>query len=453
MSDLRRVLGPFDATCIVVGAIIGVGIFYTPSSVASLAGSGTLALLAWGVGGVIALCGALAFAELGARYPNTAGQYEALRDSYGSLPAFMFVFCYATVIIPGAVPIIAIICVDHLGVAVTGEAPGTATTMVAAGVLTIGLAIVNVIGVRWGAGVQNLTVVAKLAALLGIVVFALISGEAAASGPVTTVEEVPRGWAIPGAIFAAFVPVFFSYGGWQQVLWMGGEIRNPARNVPRAVTIGVIIVVGFYLVANWAYLHLLGPAGVAGSETLAADAIGAAFAEKADVGDIARRVVAAAVGISAFGVLNVQFMTGPRLIQGLAADGRFFRAMTGVHARFGTPVPALCLLAAMSMLLLVVAATFGQDPIDQLLTGVVFVDCVFFALTGAAVIVLRRRRPHDELSVRVPLYPLVPIVFVLGEIAILTGAYLDAATRAASFIGLAWLVVAACMWLPYRPRT
>ncbi|MCP3904141.1 MAG: amino acid permease [Planctomycetes bacterium] len=209
----------------------------------------------------------------------------------------------------------------------------------------------------------------------------------------------------------------------------------------------MLIVVVIYLVANWAYLRLLGPAGVATSETLAADAVNRGWA------GAGTRLVAGAVALSAFGVLNANMLTGPRLIQGLAADGRFFRVLATIAPNRRTPIPAIALLAVMSLLLLLAAAIYGaQRPIDLLLTGVVFVDCVFFAMTGAAVIILRKRRADAPRPVRVPLYPLVPILFVLGELAILAGAYMDPGTRGASYIGLAWLVAAGLLWLPYRPR-
>lgn len=444
--EFKRVLSLFDATCVVIGTIVGVGIFFTPSSIAELAGSGWLAMTAWAVGGLIALCGAFVFAELGGLYPKTAGQYDILRDCYSSLPAFMFVFCMATVILPGSSAIIAIICAQNVFIAVTGGMPGLDAIIAPAAFLIVALAVINAFGVKWGAGIQNFTVITKLAALVFIVVVAVLAGTESVSGPVESVESAPKGWGIGHALFAALIPAMFTYGGWQQVLWVGGEIRNPSKNLARSICIGVLIVVVIYMIANWAYLRLLGPTGVANGGALAAEAVAAGWPT------IGSRIVAGAVAISAFGVLNAQFLAGPRLTQGMAADGRFFEVFRSIHATTSTPVPAIILLAFMSLALLGVASIFGQDPIDQLLTGVVFIDCIFFMLTGLAVILLRRSKRDAERPFKVPLYPLTPLIFVVGEFAIVIGAYGDPNTRKAAYIGVVWLLVSAVIWSWFHVR-
>lgn len=444
-SQLRRILGPVDATCIVVGAIVGVGIFFTPSSVARLAESGGVALLAWTVGGVIAMAGALTFAELGGLYPRTAGQYAILRDAYGPGPAFLYVFCNATAIQAGAVAIIAIVCAQHLAQAVGGTLEGMRLFGVAA-TLIVGLIVANAAGVRWGAGIQNATVFAKVATLLVVTLMAVFAGDAGvAVAPAGDVGAASPGLGVIGLVFAALVPAFFSFGGWQHALWIGGEIRDPARNVPRAIVVGVGIVVVVYVLVNWAYLRLLGYDGVVGSPALAADAVAVVSP------GLGPGLVAAAVAVSAFGVLNAQLLSGPRLVQGMAADGRFFRVFAVVDARFATPIPAILLIGVMALALLGASHLpfVGSDPLDQLLTGVVLIDGLFFALTGAALIVLRFRRPDETRPVRVPLYPFVPVLFVLGELGIVAGAYLDPEARKAALVGLAWIVVAGACYLVF----
>ncbi|MHC4991576.1 MAG: APC family permease [Planctomycetota bacterium] len=435
-AELRRVLGPIDATCVVIGAIIGVGIFFTPSRVAVLAESGSVALLAWAVGAVIALLGALTFAELGALYPHSGGQYRVLRDAYGSFPAFLFVFCNATAIQAGAGAIIGIICAQNLGVAVAGAVPDTVSMLTLSALLIAGLAVANVLGVRWGAGIQNVTVFAKVLVLLAVTLLAAALGDASPDATPAPVARSPMHLGLVGIVFAALVPAFFSFGGWQQALWMAGEVRRPHRNVPLAIVVGVVVVAGVYLLANWAYFRLLGFDGVAGSRALAADAVAAVWPGPGP------RVIAAAVAVSAFGVLNAQMLAGPRLVYGMATDGRFFAAFARVSTRFGTPWPAIALIAIMALVLLLAA---GERGVDRLLTGVVFIDCVFFALTGLALVVLRRRRPDAERPVRIVL--VVPVLFVLGEIGILAGAYADPAMRAPALIGMAWILAAAACYL------
>ncbi len=439
-DSLRRVLGPFDATCVVVGAIIGVGIFFTPSRVAQLAGSGELALLAWTLGGAIALLGALTFASLGSVYNGAGAQYEILRDAYGPLPAFVFVFCNATAIQAGAIAIIATICVKNLSLAAAGIELADGRLLAGCTLLIAGLVAANCLGVRWGSGIQNLTVVAKLAVLLAIAALAASSASAPAGTAAAGASSIspPAGLGLVAVLFAACVPAFFSYGGWQHALWIAGEVRNPTRNVPLAILVGVVLVVAVYLLTNWAYLHLLGHAAVAGSTTLAADAVGTVWPAWG------RRAIAGGVAISAFGVLNAQLLSGPRLIYRLASDGRFFSIFGRVGHETATPVPAILLLGGLALVLLLAA---GAQAVEMLLTGVVFVDGVFFALTGLAPLILRPAalragRPWAGYG-----YPLVPLLFVLGEIGIVLGAYGDRATRSAAHIGLAWIAAAVVLYL------
>lgn len=478
-------LGPVDATCVVIGAIIGVGIFFTPTSVAQLTGSAGLAMAAWGLGGVIALCGALTFAELGARFNAAGAQYNVLRTAWGPFVGFLFVFCISTVIVPGATAIIAIICARYIGAAVGTDldkfdmssweaaarsigwnaAPGmfnTAPLLFISAALVLGLMAANYFGARWGAVIQNVTVYAKVAALLAITALAAFWGHAAGTREPLSAEATAL---VPGlspfaAVLAALVPAFFSYGGWQQGLWISGEVRDARKNLPRAIIVGVAIVVLVYMLANWAYFRLLGESGVITTKTLASDAVATV------AGDWGARVVAAAVAISAFGVLNVEFLTGPRLTYAMSRDGYFFSIFGRLHPRFGTPGPAIALLGITTLTLLFAAR---ENGVNKLLTGVMFVDAVFFVLTGAALFALRRKPVHavaagsDEASqgvsepgrpaFRTPLYPWVPAFFVLGEIGVVVGSYLDPATRNAAYIGAIWLVVGAlAYWLWFRRR-
>jgi APA family basic amino acid/polyamine antiporter len=444
-GGLRRVLGPVSATCIVIGAIVGVGIFFTPSQIARIAGGGGLALGVWAAGGLVALLGALTFAELGGLYGRTAGQYQVLRDAYGPLVAFCFVLCNSTAVLGGGIAIISIVCAQNLVNSLQGTvASGLGVDVLAAG-LIVALAAANVLGVRWGAAIQNITVLAKLAALLLVTALALsVAGTQPAPPPPEAAAAAGRELSWIAALFAGLVPALFAYGGWQYVLWMGGEIRAPRRNVPLATVLGVSIVVAVYLAVNWAYLHLLGAAGVAGSRALASDAVSVVWPRAG------ARFTAAAVAVSAFGVLAAQLLSGPRLLFGMARDGRFFAIFGRAHPRFATPWAAIAVVAGLAAALVLAV---GQAGIDRLLTGVVLVDAVFFALTGAAVLVLRRRRPEADRPVRVPLYPVVPALFVLFEAAIIYGAFQVEATRSAAWIGLAWILAATLTYvLLFRRR-
>jgi amino acid transporter len=429
-GGLRRELDAFDTTAIVVGAVVGVGIFFTPSRVAALAGSEGLALIAWAIGGLVALAGAFTLAELGAMYPKTGGQYTALRDAYGAGVAFVYVLCNSTAIQAGSIAVIALVCSQHLAVGIVGRELEPTYAAVAATLLVALLAGINAIGVRWGARVQNTTVVAKIAVLLAFAVFALV---APTTEPV--VAATASRWEL--ALLAAMVPVLFSFGGWQQVTWIGGEVRDAERILPRAILAGVLAIVAIYLLANWAFLELLGIERAAASQAIAADAAGVVF------GEPGRRVLAIAVGVSAFGVLNTQLLTGPRLVLALALDGRFFRPFARVHSDAGTPVPAIVLLASVGIALLWAA---GARGVDRLITGVVVVDAFFFALTGLSSLVLRWRMPHARRPIRAPLGPVLPVAFAIAELGVIAGAWVDPAVRPTLWVGLAWVLGAAILY-------
>ena len=435
-TELKRVLGLWDAVCVVVGAIIGVGIFFNPRDVAHVTGSAGGAMAAWSVGGLVALLGALTFAELGRLRPRAGSQYHILRDTYGRAPAFLFVFCNLTAVQAGGVAIIAIVCAQNLGVALHGGDVSAAWVVAVATAMTWALVIINVIGVRAGAGLQNATVIAKLVTLTALVVLAAAiepgRGLPANGGP----AAAPAAPLTFSMLFAGVTLTLFAYGGWQQGLWMAGEIVDARRVLPRAILIGVAIVVAAYLSANWAYLDLLGFAGVAHARALAAEAF--------SVGSpgFGRRVAAAAVAVSALGVLNAQFLTGPRLTWAMASDGQFFARFAQLDRRFATPAPAIVLLGLLATGLLV---GLGLDRTDLLTTGVVVVDAAFFALTGLAVPLLRRRAGE---SPRGPGWiAAVAVVFALLELLAIVGSVLQKDMRLVAFTGIAWIGAAALTWL------
>jgi APA family basic amino acid/polyamine antiporter len=424
------VLSLWDATCIVVGAIIGVGIFFNPRDVASITGSARGAMSAWIIGGVIAMLGAITFAELGRMRPVAGGQYRVLRDAYGKAPAFLFVFCNLTAVQAGGVSIISIVCAQNLGVALHGFAPSETWTLTLATALTWALVGINVIGVRWGAGLQNTTVVLKLLILSAVIALAAVFHPAmtAATGAVSRVTSFP-------SLFAGVALTLFAYGGWQQSLWLGGEMRDAARTLPKAILIGVAIVVAVYLAANWAYLHLLGFEGVRGAKALAADAVSVWSP------GLGRRLAAAGVAVSAFGVLNAQLLSGPRLTWAMARDGLFFSPFARLSARFLTPAAAIGLLGGLATVL---TLGLGLARTDQLTTGVVVVDGVFFALTGLALPVLQRREPAAQRGRSWIAW--VAVVFSSLELLAIAGSLLQQDVRIVALTGLGWIAAGFLMW-------
>lgn len=424
-APFRRTLGLFDTTAVVIGAIIGVGIFFTPGEVARLAGSESRALLAWTLGGCVAALGAFTFAQLGRLYPRAGGQYDALRDAWGPGLAFLYAFCVLTAVLPGSVAVIARITAANLAVAVTGEALSPAGEQGLALALVVGALLANVAGARVGAGIGNVTVVIKTAVLLAIAGLALFVGPGAPAAPAAESATAAAHSATPGllGLFVALLPAMFAYGGWQQALWMGGEVKDAERTLPRAILLGVAVVVAVYLAAAWAFFALLGFEGVTSARALAAEAVGRALP------GVAERAVALAVAISALGVLNVQFLTGPRLTWAMAADGRFFSVFARIGARTGTPGPAIGLLGALSVFVLLV----GTDGVGALTTWVVVLDALFFGLTGLAVLRLGRR------SVR---WVVLAGGFALLELACVVASVLDPGVQRSALAGALWLAAA-----------
>lgn len=417
-----------------IGAIVGVGIFFNPGKVAALCETPQFALWTWVIAGGLALCGALAFAELGRRFGASGAQYQVIKTAWGRLPAFVFVFCNATAVQAGAIGVIAIICTRNLAVALGTEFTQFQELELACG-LIIAVTGANVLGVKWGSRIQSVSVVCKIAALVCVIGLAMwmSSRQQLSMGPQPTrpVDSLP-GWM---GVVAGLVPAFFAYGGWQHALWIAGEVREPRRNLPRAILIGVAIVVAVYVGANWAYLALLGHAEVAASKTLAADAISKGF------GDSGRRWIAGAITVSAFGVLNAQLLSGPRLIYAMAKEGQFFEFFGRLGGPKLTPVAAIVTLGAAGMGLLLAV---GMDRADKLTVGVVFIDGVFFALTAAALL-----KPSFNIAGDTPL-PLARIaaaIFVIGELGVVAGAYMDAGTRNAAWIGLIWMAAAALLFM------
>lgn len=433
-----RTLGLFDTTCIVIGSIVGVGIFFSPGKVAALVPTPGLVLAAWAIAGVLALAGALAFAELGRRRTGHGAQHQVLRDAFGPLVGFIFVFCNSTAVQAGSIGIIGMICARNLGMALApGKLSGTEELWIAVGLIAA-IGMTNLAGLRWGARVQNLTVIGKVASLLAIAALAAWyanSAEGRDAAALHAAETAPETALTPMAgIVAALVPAFFAYGGWQSALWMSGEVKEPERNLPRAVLLGTCLVVVIYLIANAAYLALLGHQGVASSRTLAADAVAVVYPT------IGARIVAGAVAVSAFGVMNAQLLGGPRLIAALASDGLLPRVFAQ-RADARAPSGAIVLLMGISITLLLIA---GEKGLEKLTTGVVAVDGLFFALTALAIYFIK------PVGKPLPLAGIAAAVFIVGELALLYGSTLDKETRIASLIGAGWVVGACVLYFVFR---
>lgn len=418
----RRVLGPFDATMLVIGAIIGSGIFINPYIVAQRLPSATLVLAAWIAGGVVALVGALVYAELGAVFPRVGGQYAYLRDAYHPLAGFLYGWGLLAVIESGAVAAVAITFAQYT-LRLVGRPDVGPVPLAVAAILV--LSIVNYLGVKPGSRLLNVFVVLKVTALVFLIgaAFVVVAGPAPAV-PVAAAPAVPSTMPLALAFGAALIPIFFAYGGWQNLNYVAEEMRDPKRHMPASLIAGTAIVVAVYVLINVVYLRVLGRAGLAATATPAADAVSALFGHGGD------RFIAAAIAISTFGFLDLAILAPTRVYYAMAADGLFPPAVARLHPRYGTPSLAIILQSSWSVILALplnwAALLHGTLRWDQagayarLLDYVVFADWIFFGLTAASLFIFRRRVP---LATRgdafvMPGYPLLPALFVLVAITV-----------------------------------
>src|ERR1043166_6175517 len=368
-----RRLGLFSATMAVMGGIIGSGVFLGPQIVAARGGGAGLTLVAWVVGGVIALAGAFCFGELGARRPRAGGGYVYLREAFGPLPAFLYGWALLLVIATGAAAV-APRCGGY-PVALLGL-PLHAPLPLAIGAIVL-LSAVNYVGVKPAAVTQNVFTILKLAAVAALIVAGLLGATSPdLSRPLPTLGG---GVSTVTALGAALVPVLFAYGGWQQTNFIAEEIIEPERNLPRALVLGVVGVVVVYLLANVAYLRVLGAAGLAHSSAPAAGVMARVL------GPAGQRLISAGIAVSTFGFLNLVILVTPRVFQAMAADGVFFQPLARLHPRYRTPAGAIAFMGAWSIVL-ALSGTYAQ-----LLDYVVFGDWIFFGLTVASLFIYRRR--------------------------------------------------------------
>jgi len=429
---LRRELGLFSAALLVVGGIIGSGIFFTPAETARALPSGAWVLGVWALGGVVALAGALTYAELGAMLPEAGGAYVYVREAFGKLPAFLLGWMTWLLIATGAIAAVALGFADYLGRFIATDLVGG--RMGVAAITIMVFTATNYIGVKPGTVTANIFTVAKIAALsalIGVGMFAPwdVAPAVVANAPVA--PPIAQGFA------AAFVAVLFTIGGWQQTNMVAGEIKDPARTLPKALAIGIAIVIAIYLGANIVYLKALGRDGLAASTAVAADTA------QHYVGAWGARAITIAAMLSIFGFVNVALLTNARVLFALGADGAFLPAAGRVHPRFGSPHIALVMIGVWSLVLL-----FGTGgEIGTLLDGVVFADWIFFGLGAASVFALRKSRPELPRPYKVLGYPLLPGFFVLCAAAGVVSAFV--AHVSMSLIGTGMLVAGA---LVYRWR-
>jgi len=405
--SLERRLGLLSAIAVLVGSTIGTGIFRSPAGVAVKVPDQSLYLAMWAIGGFFTLCGALTIAELAGLYPKTGGVFVYLREGWGRLPAFLFGWSQLVIIRASALGAISTAFAEYFLRLVGVENDLMIRVAAASAILTV--ALFNHFGVRLGALVQNLTTGAKYIALLALVLAAFLIG-ANHPAPAHLADAPASGSISLGLVGLAFISMLWAYDGWADVTYVSGEIRRPERFLPVALIAGTLAVILIYLLANFAYLHLLDINQIARSPLVAADTASRI------IGSAGVNLISIAVMISAFGTLNGSMMTGSRIFFAMADDGLFFNKIAAVHPRYKTPYVAIWLAAAMAMALVFVSGF--QQLADMFVLGI----WPFYAAGVAAVYVIRRRHPDSPRSYRTLGYPVTPALFILAVMFLLGNA-------------------------------
>lgn len=408
-SQLARRVGVFDATMLVMGGIVGAGIFINPYVVAQHVHTPALILGCWALGGAIALGGAFIYAELAARMPVAGGQYAYLRESYHPMLAFLYGWVLLLVIQTGGMAAVAVTFGAYFVELTRLPVPPAAVASVA----LAGLALINCLGVRSGSTVQSALMVLKILAILALIAGGvwyltgdLVPSAAPSATPSPASAPSPSPFHLLAAIGAAMIPVLFAYGGWQTTNFVAEEVREPARNLPRALVLGVAGVVVLYLGVNAVCVLVLEPAGLAATTTPASAVMERAF------GRTGAAWIAAGIVISTLGFLSQAILTTPRVYFAMARDGLFFRSVARLHPRHQVPTVAILLQAAMAILI----AVTGRY--DQILGYVVAMDFLFFGLTATCLFVFRRRerrRGEKGTGARVPGHPVTTALFIAAS--------------------------------------
>jgi APA family basic amino acid/polyamine antiporter len=397
-ANLARRLGLFDTTMLVMGGIIGSGIFINPYVVAQQVPSTVLILAAWAFGGLIALAGAFIYAELSSQTSASGGQYVYLRDAFH--PGLAFVYGWALLLVTqsGGMAAVAVTFAKYVCALGHFEANDNVAALLATIALVL-LTVINCLGVRAGSTTQNLFMILKLLAIAALVVFGLTVSNAH-HNVAAPVSSLPTLWTSLTAFGAALIPVQFAYGGWQTSCFVAGEVRDPRKNLPRGLLLGVVGVIAVYLSVNFVCVRALGPHGLAETRTPASAVMQLALGENG------ARIIAVGIAVSTVGFLSQSMLTAPRVYFAMAEDGLFFSGLAKLN-RARVPAFAIALQGAVAIVITL------SGRYEQILNYVISVDVIFFALTAAAVFVFRKRSPAEGRNAfRVPGHPFTTLFFI-----------------------------------------
>jgi APA family basic amino acid/polyamine antiporter len=449
-AGLERVLGLWAAAAIVVGTVIGSGIFLVPKAMVNHVGSAPMVFAVWIFGGLLSLFGALSYAELAAAMPEAGGEYVYLREAYGPLWGFLYGWTQTWVAKSGSIATLATAFFYYLANFLPGLegvlyavplpiGPGGGPLEIRYGQLLgaaviLGLAAVNYLGVRFGGGVQVVVTIVKVGLLAGIVLIGLGANQGSAGNYASSVNA-GRGFA---GFFAALVAALWAYDGWNNLNMVASEIKRPQRNLPLALIFGTIAVIAIYLLANLAYFYVLPAAAVAASDRVAAEMM------RRILGGPGAAAVSIAAMVSIFAALNGSILSGSRVPYAMARDGRFFASLAHVHPGRRTPSRSILLLSLWSAVLVF------SGRYEELFTYVIFASWILYGMTAGAVIVLRRKRPALARPYQTTGYPFVPVLFILGAFCVVFSTLLQSPRE--SLMGLILILAGLFFYFHWRRR-
>jgi APA family basic amino acid/polyamine antiporter len=406
-TDFKRELGLFDGINVVIGNTIGSGIFIAPAVVAATVApqTGGIDLLVWLVGGLLAMTGALSYAELGALMPRAGGHYVFLREGIGDLAGFLYGWTIMLVIASGSVAFVSITFVTYLSYFLPMD---PWLIKVLAIVTIVGLTWVNYVGVKMGSVVLNIFTSLKVIALVVLIIAGLFFASLHREYFLPIIPEgTDVGFVWISTFMFALVSVLFTYGGWQNIGFIAGELKNPRRNLPVSMAIGVTLVIVIYMLTNLVYVNVLGVPRMAGSHLVASDAMEGLW------GRVGGSFVSLLIMISSFGITNAIIMVSPRVYYAMSKDGLFLPQLARVHPRFKTPHIALVFQAVWASIIVVASDTF-----QQIMNYVVFMDWLFLALAVYCIYVLRRKYPDAPRPYKAWGYPWTPALFIILSLSV-----------------------------------
>ncbi|MFC2166070.1 APC family permease [Acidobacteriota bacterium] len=400
MTELKKDLTSFGLTMLVIGTLIGSGIFLTPSQIAGHLSSPYIILLTWGIGGFIALSGALSFAELGSMFPKTGGVYVYLREAYGPLAGFMFGWASFTVVLTGVLAALVIACTNYISFLI--HLSPTAKTLTAIAIV-IFITFINILRVKIAEMFTIFFTSMKLVGIFSIIVIGFIWGSKDVfNQSVAHSSSSNSSLGLISGIGLALIGVMWSLGGWQHVTYLSGEARNPQKDIPKAIVLGVLVVLFVYMLTNVSYMRLMPLQAIVASDSIAADAVSTTF-------PFGGTAIAVIIVFSIIATIFIYTLATPRIYFAMAKDGLFFKTMTKVHPRHHTPVNAIIIQSLWVILLILVWGNF-----EAVVTYVVFVGWSFVMITALTVIVFRIKRPDAPRPFKTIGYPVTTLVFALA---------------------------------------